>query len=317
MASPYRRSGERIAFTLIELLVVIAIIAVLIGLLLPAVQKIRETSARMLCANNLKQLALAVHGYHDNFQGIPPIRGQGYLPTWYVRILPFVEQKALAENWNMTLKYSQNSDAARQAGSPTFYCPTRGRKDVLSLQMDTSWNSGNDTNENPPGIVGDYAACMGTFADRQFFQAGGNGAFMVASPQNGSRTKWKSVRDGLSNTLLVGEKHVAKDFQGNGNYGDGSLYNGTWVIYSARCAGLEDPLALGPDDVSDSSGANDATSKYGARKFGSWHYGVVNFAFCDGSVRSLAVNVDLTSLSQLSRRNDGEVIDWNHLGNPY
>src|SRR5436189_637583 len=96
-----RLRGARSAFTLIELLVVIAIIAILIALLVPAVQKVREASARTQCINNLKQIGLAVHGYHDAYKQIPPMRNaqddDGW--TWAVLVLPYVDQVPLYENW--------------------------------------------------------------------------------------------------------------------------------------------------------------------------------------------------------------------------
>src|SRR5438309_1392261 len=119
--SRFRQRG----FTLIELLVVIAIIAILIALLVPAVQKVREAAARSTCQNNLKQIGLAALNYHEVQKKFPPLRiagGDGWATFW-VLILPYVEQDALFKQWDLTKRYSQQTVAAQQTPVTTFFCP--------------------------------------------------------------------------------------------------------------------------------------------------------------------------------------------------
>jgi prepilin-type N-terminal cleavage/methylation domain-containing protein len=336
MSSFHVRAARR-GFTLIELLVVIAIIAILIGLLVPAVQKVREAAARSQCANNLKQLGLAVHSYHDATRQLPPVRiaGADGWATWFVLILPYIEQGNVMTGWNIALKSSAQLPAVRQAQVPIYFCPSRRGPGAFSIAE--NFDSADDTPppdftmkagltlqtrfsaaNNPPGAVGDYAACVGDFRGSannpnspQWFNANANGALIMGTdnrtaPNTKSNTKISSIVDGTSNTFLAGEKHVPLGTFGHLKVGDGSVYSGAWTSFSGRVAGLEDPLARGADDLSKSV-AGDA---WWARRFGSYHTGICQFVFCDGSVRAISTSIDPTNLRRMAVRNDREVITY-------
>jgi prepilin-type N-terminal cleavage/methylation domain-containing protein len=162
--SPLRR--RRGGFTLVELLVVMAIISLLIGLLMPAVQQAREAASRISCANNLKQITLAMHQYELNNEQLPPrcIGNNG--ASWAVVILPYIEQNNLFNTWNLSLSYYQQNDVARLTSVPIYFCPSRrsASNALFSISGDQMWVCGDVYGLQVPGALSDYAACLGSAA---------------------------------------------------------------------------------------------------------------------------------------------------------
>jgi len=299
---------RRAAFTLIELLVVISVIAVLIALLLPAVQQSREAARRGQCANHLKQVGLAIHNFEQVNTTLPSSRLGPQHATWLVQILPFMEQANLYNSWNLTNTYYLQSTTVRTTSISAYSCPTR-RGPMQSTQFEVSSTGLPDTQQYP-GVLGDYAGNGGQFAGSIVDDPLCNGVMCQAQSQvtnsqvvqTRPQTHLQDVTDGTSHTFLVGEKHVpiTKYGQSGPSWGDGAIYNGDFPRNFSRIAG-QPKFNLG-------QGPNDLSGPWHC-KFGSDHPGICQFLFTDGHVTALNTTTDMTVLNKLAVRNDGQVID--------
>lgn len=307
------RSVRTSAFTIIELLVVISIIGIIVALLMPAVQSAREAARRMSCQNNLKQIGLAVHMFHDRYRALPPSRSYDHYTTWAFLILPHLEQENLFDGWDPQLKYYYQPDVARLTPIKNYMCPSRRSGLHVSKSGDDIY-SRYESGPHVPGVLGDYAASAGYGPAGVWNWTNSNGAFILGSgvtdpptvpawdfaPPGArlirweSRTAFASLTDGTSNTILVGEKHVRPSRQGISPE-DGALYNGDHPGNFSRCGGPGYPLARFPTDTY-------------RNNFGSYHRGVCNFVLGDGSTRSVSIQISTDTLGRLTHRSDGQPI---------
>ncbi len=298
----------RAAFTLIELLVVIAIIAVLIGLLLPAVQKVRAAAARAACASNLRQIALAVHSYHDSEGRFPvnslpgPDGPYGALTrswSWLARVLPYVEQDNLYRLGHIPTAtlYDGRDAVARQV--PLFLCPADPSSHTGPRSDDR--NLGHIYKPNIPAGQTNYKGVSGAnwmWGDPPWHNPGTNGSWDGLNHGDGIfyRMDWQypksmaAITDGTSNTLMVGEDLPAKTEWCSWPHANSA--NSTCAIPpNVRAPGGGD---YPTDDFANNSG------------FRSLHTGGVQFALADGSVRFIADSIDLATYRALATISGGE-----------
>jgi hypothetical protein len=272
------------------------------------VQQSREAARRIACNNHLKEIGLAIHNFENAQQTLPSSRLGPQHATWFVQILPYLEQANLYNSWNLTNTYYLQSTTTRIAQVGVFYCPTRRTPPMLSTQYEVSSTGLPDTQQYP-GSLGDYAANGGQFAGAIVDNPLCNGVMCQADSvlnkdqvvETKSKTRLRDIIDGTSNTFLVGEKHVPRSKYGQGgpSWGDGSIYNGDFPRNYNRIAGLPKfNLGQGPDDLDGPWHC----------KFGSDHPGICQLAFSDGHVAALKNSTSMPVLNVLAVRNDGQII---------
>jgi prepilin-type N-terminal cleavage/methylation domain-containing protein len=323
----------RKAFTLIELLVVIAILAVLIGLLLPAIQKVRDAAARTSCRNNLKQIGLALHTYHDARRSFPPAYRQQppkvsalnlrdllvltlvaawdhppplYNPPsqnpgwgWAALLLPYVEQNALAERIDHALPViSPNMLEVRTTPVGLYTCPSDQHTGFFTVRASARMNHGSD--EFAYASTNSYAACFGAFGQLATQPESGTGIFY-----RNSRTRLDEIRDGTSYTLAIGERaalFAQAPWAGVITGGAVVTTPGAPVYTSYRVHSPAMVMArVGFRQLNDpASEPND---------FFSPHRDSGHFVFGDGSVRSLSTSTSASVLQNLATRRGGEMIN--------
>jgi prepilin-type N-terminal cleavage/methylation domain-containing protein/prepilin-type processing-associated H-X9-DG protein len=314
------RARLRAGFTLIELLVVIAIIAILVALLLPAVQKAREAAARTSCMNNLKQIGLAMHLYQDargslpagyiyqsNFDpGTGPIKKLDYPPPkpkqdpqspgwgWAALVLPFIEQEPLARTINYTFPVESPSMLEQRSTPLSLYaCPSDPLTGVFAVQtLDNTFLANAATNS--------YAACFGAYGLLNLTPDFGNGVFF-----RNSRVRLQDITDGTSNTLAIGERcamFTQTPWAGVMTGGTARTTPGAPVYTSIAEPAPTMALArIGNRTLNDPS-----SEPY---DFFSPHGTVVQFLFADGSVHALSIGIDSFVLRCLATRAASDPVD--------
>jgi prepilin-type N-terminal cleavage/methylation domain-containing protein len=314
----------RSGFTLIELLVVIAIIAILIGLLLPAVQKVREAASRMKCQNNLKQWGLAMHSYHDATGKLPPFSTMTpNRQTWAPLIMPYLEQANLVSAYTLTTDwYNAPNLAVTQVPLNVFYCP--------SDRPGATWTD----QSGYTSVRGNYLVCYGNLTFGGGAMGVGRGIFGCSGIANAAgnqftpyQTTLVQITDGTSNTLMMAEVIVAKQDNNQNGGGDwtkgdfrGHVWHDAYMASPSHCPNIfmtiNTPNSTVPDNALCGIITNNdplmpcadsgTTSRINTAR--SRHTGGVNAVVADGSVRFFSNSTTVQNWQAMGTMDGGDIV---------
>lgn len=322
-------------FTIIELLTVVTIIGVLIALLLPAVQAAREAACRVQCANNLKQIGLALHNYHAAQGSLPPgninqsanmcggaageLAGSysSRFGNWMIALLPYIEHGSLFDRYD--LRYTNQSMAnksTRETVVPAYICPAD-----LATQTPVVPATGFAATAGVKYAPGSYRAVSGrsdeagsdtgvNYLDSEMldssYQAKSRGPIHMLLPALKYRTEpFDNIKDGLSNTLMVGESTTMT------NTGYRTFWAYSYAYYSLSGATAQTRTLWGDyDRCVAAGGSGDVTPC--KRGWGSFHANMLNFVFCDASVHPINTNIDMTLFANLATIDGGENVQFSN-----
>jgi prepilin-type N-terminal cleavage/methylation domain-containing protein len=316
-----RTPAGRAGFSLVELLVVIAIIALLVALILPAVQAARESARLADCKNRMRQIALALHHYHDARRSFPSgveVKERGEClgfeshggTNWLIEILPYVEEQALSALYEKKLyNESPENAAVRTTFVSTYSCP--GDEQIGQKIVPALGRVAPAEKANIPYMSGSYRGVSGESNGLRFLDAAPPVSLGYAPNQRGvlhavgtglekfSRERFRTITDGKSHTLMVGESVTRT------NPGIHTLWAYSHDFYALSAVTKQDRVFWGDYDR--------CISVFGVggnlpcqRGWGSSHHRLLNFAFVDASVRSLSDSIDMTVLSAMATIAGGE-----------
>jgi prepilin-type N-terminal cleavage/methylation domain-containing protein len=322
--NPGRTLSRHRGFTLIELLVVIAIIAILIALLLPAVQQAREAARRTQCKNNLKQLGIALHNYHDTVNAFPPggLGGTGdqvMKASFFTFLLPYIDQAPAYNRMNFASGFSQNGGATISADMlvtlasiyvPMLNCPSSELKTV-------------ETKVDPipiqrPNYVGIASAVFSPVDGTTNSQTAGSYGWWIGNTgvlHAGSKVRIRDITDGTTNVIVISEqgRPQADNVDRRSCMHGGGAWKGCYLGGESNsgtfCQNLTN-IAYGINNMA--TGLTYATQPYESSiPLSSRHTGGVHALKADGSVNFLSENINFVTLMRLAHKNDGQIVGEN------